>query len=62
VLTLSANSGTLGERQGAVEPRVDGGGAPAAQETLRPRVADGKLELTEAKDGARARRRSQNGR
>jgi hypothetical protein len=35
VLTLSANSGMLGERRGAMEPRADGGRAPDAQETLR---------------------------
>jgi hypothetical protein len=35
VLTSSANSGTLGEQRGAMEPRVDGDGAPAAQEMLR---------------------------
>jgi hypothetical protein len=61
-----------------MEPRVDGGGAPAVQERScergpgKPergranqrvsRVADGKAELTEATDGAWARRRSQNGR
>jgi hypothetical protein len=60
-----------------VEPRVDGGGlrlrkkcsgerGPGKSERGRAnqrvaRVANGKPELTEATDGARARRRSQNG-
>jgi hypothetical protein len=62
--------------EGVVEPRVDGGGAPAAQncsdergpdaagrERAHRRVsraADSKAELTVALDGARARRRPQN--
>jgi hypothetical protein len=35
VLTSSVNFGTLGEQRGVMEPRVDGSGAPVAQETLR---------------------------
>jgi hypothetical protein len=61
-----------------MEPRVDGGGlrlrkkrfgehGPGKSERGRAnqkasQVADGKAELTEPTDGARARRRSQNGR
>jgi hypothetical protein len=68
----------LGNDGGAVEPRVDGGGLrlhkkrsgergpgkPGREKANRraSRVADGEAEHTEARDGARARRRSQNGR
>jgi hypothetical protein len=68
----------LGNDEGEVEPRVDGGGLrlrkkcsrergpgkPGREKASRrvSRVADGEAELTEATDGARARRRSQNGR
>jgi hypothetical protein len=78
VLTSSANFGTLRERRGTVEPQVNGGRlrlhkkcsderGPGKPERGRAnqrvsRVADGEAELTEATDGARARRRSQNGR
>jgi hypothetical protein len=77
-LTSSANSGTLGDDRGAVEPQVDGSGLwlrkncsnergpgkPGREKANRrvSRVAGGEAELTEATDGARARRRSQNGR
>jgi hypothetical protein len=68
----------LGNDEGAVEPRVNGGGLwlrkmcsgkrrpgkPEREKANRrvSRVADSEAKLTEAKDGARARRRSQNGR
>jgi hypothetical protein len=68
--------GRLGNSEGVVEPRVDGGGlrlrkkcsgerGPGKLERGRAnqrvaRVANGKPKLTEATDGARARRRSQN--
>jgi hypothetical protein len=54
--------GRLENGGGAVEPRVDGGGAPTVQELLRrvSRVADGKAKLTVALVGARAQRRPWN--
>jgi hypothetical protein len=70
--------GCLENGGGAVEPLVDGGGlrlrkkrpgerGPGKPERGRAnqrvsQVADGEAQLTEATDGARARRRSQNGR
>ena len=68
----------LGDDGGVVEPLVDGGGLrlrkkcsgergpgkPGREKANRrvSRVADGEAELIEVMDGARARRRSQNGR
>jgi hypothetical protein len=78
LLTSSANSRTLGEQRGVVEPRVDDGGlrlrkkrsgerGPGKSERGRAnqrasRVADSEAELTAATNGARARWRSRSGR